>query len=226
MTGPSSVSGSSGSPTFIDSAFATIASVKRSTSGRSTRIREPQTQIWPVLPKAPRALQKTALSRSASAKTMFGFLPPSSSEIRLTWDAATDRTRAPVSMPPVTDTMSTPGCSTIASPTTPPGPARTLTTPAGRSASRSSSASRMNVNDAIWAGLMIAAFPAARMAAIRWTPVQSGPFHGRISATTPIGSKNWWWTTARSGISAAAPWVSLARPPKKRSESSEIAISE
>src|SRR3989304_4312205 len=131
ITGPSSVSGSRGSPTFIDSAFATSASVKRSTIGRSTRIRDPQTQIWPVFPKAPRALQKTAVSRSASAKTRFGFLPPSSSETRLTCEAATSRTREPVSMPPVTDTMSTPGCSTIASPTIPPGPAGAVTPPGG-----------------------------------------------------------------------------------------------
>ena len=84
----------------------------------------------------------------------------------------------------------------------------------------------MNVRDAICAGLMIAALPAARIAAIRWTPVQSGPFQGRISATTPIGSRSSWWMTAASGISAAAPWVSRARPPKKRRESRLIVRSE
>ena len=53
-----------------------------------------------------------------------------------------------------------------------------------------SCASRAKLSDAIWAGFMIAALPAARMAAMRCTPVHSGPFQGRISATTPIGSSS------------------------------------
>ena len=104
------VAGSSGSPTFIDSALRDERLVKRSTNGRSTRMRDPQTQIWPVFPNAPRALQKTAVSRSASANTRFGFLPPSSSEIAL--DLRRGRLGGPgepVSMPPVSDIMSTPG---------------------------------------------------------------------------------------------------------------------
>ena len=117
-------------------------------------------------------------------------------------------------MPPVTETMSIRGSATSASPTIPPGPATTFTAPGGRSASSSSWATRMNVRDAIWAGFTIAALPAARIAASRWTPVHSGPFQGRISATTPIGSRSSWWMTAGSGICAVCPGETRARPPK------------
>ena len=35
-------------------------------------------QIWPVLPKAPKIAPCTTSSRSASSRTIIGFLPPSS----------------------------------------------------------------------------------------------------------------------------------------------------
>ena len=74
---------------------------------------------------------------------MFGDLPPSSSVTRFTVAAASSLTRLPARVDPVNDTMSTPGCAAIASPTTGPTPVTRLNTPAGRPTSWMISA-RMN----------------------------------------------------------------------------------
>ena len=55
---------------------------------RWTSRREPAMQVWPVAAKMPEIAPFTAASRSASAKTMFGDLPPSSSVTRLMPPAA------------------------------------------------------------------------------------------------------------------------------------------
>jgi hypothetical protein len=52
----------------------------------------------------------SALSRFASAKTTLGDLPPSSSDTFFKVPEASAMTRRPVSVPPVSDTMSTSGC--------------------------------------------------------------------------------------------------------------------
>ena len=54
---------------------------------RSTSSREPATQLWPVAAKMPATCALAALSRSASAKTMNGDLPPSSSEVEARFSA-------------------------------------------------------------------------------------------------------------------------------------------
>ena len=46
---------------------------------RWTRAREPAMQVWPVAAKMPETTPFTALSRTASLKTMLADLPPSSS---------------------------------------------------------------------------------------------------------------------------------------------------
>ena len=55
--------------------------VRRTSSKRSswTNRREPATQHWPWLKKIALAAPSTAARMSASSKTMFGLLPPSSS---------------------------------------------------------------------------------------------------------------------------------------------------
>ena len=67
----------------------------------------------------------TAASRSASAKTMFGDFPPSSSETRFSDSAAAAAMRRPVEVSPVNATLSIPGWRAIASPTYAPGPGTT-----------------------------------------------------------------------------------------------------
>ena len=82
--------------------------------------------------------RSSAASRSASAKTMFGFLPPSSSATFLTVAAAAAITRLPVDSPPVNETRSTSGLSVSGAPTSGPPPRTRLATPAGSPASASS----------------------------------------------------------------------------------------
>src|SRR5438445_361423 len=64
----------------------------------------------------------TAASMSASAKTMFGDLPPSSSESRLSVPAASRMIVLPTSVEPVNAILSTRGSRTSAMPARPPGP--------------------------------------------------------------------------------------------------------
>ena len=57
-----------------------------------------------------------AAARSASGKTMFGDLPPSSTLTRYIESAADRSTNRPVADEPVNDTLSTPGCATSVAP--------------------------------------------------------------------------------------------------------------
>ena len=71
---------------------------------------------------------------SASARTMFGDLPPSSSVTRLSARPAVAPISRPTAVEPVKAILSTPGCSTSAAPVA-PSPVTTLTTPSGIPAS-------------------------------------------------------------------------------------------
>ena len=79
-------------------------------------------QSCPALSKTLIGLSSTNRSRSASAKQMFGLLPPSSSEIRFTFPAARRMTSWPVPVSPVRATLPMPGCDAIADPTDVAGP--------------------------------------------------------------------------------------------------------
>ena len=83
-----------------------------SSAARSTRIRERAQQSWPALPKTAIGADAAAASRSASAKTMFADLPPSSSVTRLIVAAAPAAIPRPTSVEPVKAILATSGCST------------------------------------------------------------------------------------------------------------------
>ena len=104
--------------------------------------REPAQQHWPWLKKIALAAPGIAASRSASANTMLGDLPPSSSETRLRLSAAAWTISLPTSVEPVNATLSTPGWAAIAAPAVSPKPVTMFTTPAGSPASWISSPSR------------------------------------------------------------------------------------
>ena len=78
---------------------------------RWTRIRERAQQSWPALPKTAPAPPRPP-PRSASAKTMFADLPPSSSVTRLIVCAAPAAIDRPTSVEPVKAIFATSGCST------------------------------------------------------------------------------------------------------------------
>ena len=95
----------------------------------------------------------TAVSRSASAKTMLGFLPPSSRATFFTVPAAAAITARPVARPPVNDTRSTRGSATSGPPTSGPVPGTRLATPSGTPASARRSMRRSEVDGVSSLGL-------------------------------------------------------------------------
>ena len=100
----------------------------------------------------------------ASAITIWGLLPPSSSETRFRFvSAECPSTVRPTSVEPVKAMPSMSGCRAIAVPMTGPGPVTTLRTPSGSPASAPSSAVRRRLNDVTWAGFITTALPVARI---------------------------------------------------------------
>lgn len=97
-------------------------------------------------------------------------------------------TARPVSVEPVTLTMSTPGSVTSASPTS-ASPRTTWSRPSGAPAPANSSASRSVVPGVCGAGLMTTALPAASAGPSFQTAITSGKFHGAIEPTTPTGRR-------------------------------------
>src|ERR1035437_3030893 len=91
-------------------------------------MRLPAEQISPWLKNTPKSAPSTAVSKSASAKKMFGDLPPSSSEIFFSVAAAARMMILPTSTLPVNAILSTSGCSTIAAPAVSPRPVTMLRT--------------------------------------------------------------------------------------------------
>jgi len=145
-------------------------------------------QVCPVAAKMPETAPLTAASKSASAKTTLGDLPPSSRLTCLKSRAAAWLMWRPVASEPVKVIFRTRGCSTRAAPTSWPNPVTTLTTPGGSPASwksRTSSRVEAEVNSD---GLITTVQPAARTGAIFQASNNNGEFHGVMTATTPTGS--------------------------------------
>ena len=69
-----------------------------------------------------------------------------------------------------------------------PLPVMMLTTPAGKPACATISASSSAVSEVCSAGLSTMVQPAASAGAIFWQAIISGKFHGTICAQTPTGS--------------------------------------
>ena len=108
-TGPISVSGSRGSPSRIARARAASRSTNSSWTVALDDSREPAMHVCPVAAKMPATTPLAAASRSASANTMCGDLPPSSKDTRARCAAAPLITAVPVAVEPVKATLSTPG---------------------------------------------------------------------------------------------------------------------
>ena len=167
----------------------TNSSTTRSWTDRSTRIRLLAQQSWPQLSKTAYGLSAAKRSRSASAKTRLGLLPPSSRLTFFTVPAASRMISWPVAVSPVKATLPIPGWAAIAAPASPPGPVTTLTTPAGSPASRASSPKRMAVSGDQLAGLRTTVLPAASAGPSFQLASISGKFQGTIRPTTPMGSR-------------------------------------
>ena len=84
-SGPISVAASSGLPRTISRARAATRSTSSSWTSSWTISREPAMHVWPVAAKTPAMTPLAAASRSASGKTTWADLPPSSSVTRARW---------------------------------------------------------------------------------------------------------------------------------------------
>lgn len=94
----------------------------------------------------------------------------------------------PVMVPPVNDTMRTPGCFTSGTPALRLVPVTTFTMPGGSPASRQIRPRSSAGEDVTSDGFSTTALPAAIAGASFCASMVSGEFHGVIAATTPIGS--------------------------------------
>src|SRR5262252_5861281 len=104
----------------------------------------------------PKTTASTAAPQSQSAKTICGFLPPSSIDTFLSVAADLATACLPIAVDPVNDSMSTSGCVTSTSPTTLPGPTTMLTAPEGTPAATMISPSRSVDAEVTSAGLTTA----------------------------------------------------------------------
>jgi hypothetical protein len=133
-------------------------------------------------------MERTARSRSASAMTMAGALPPNSNETFVTFSAAARITAAPPSTLPVRLTMPTFGWEAKALPITNPEPETRLKTPLGSDDWATSLANSKALFGVSLLGLMIMVFPVIRAGAILRTIRKKGKFQGRMPAITPMGA--------------------------------------
>src|SRR5208337_511714 len=117
-------------------------------------------------------------SRSASASTTIGFLPPISSWVRVKLSAAARAIRRPTSVEPVKVTARTSGCATSASDRSAPDPVTNCSAPGGRPAS-SRMWTTISPTAGVWlAGLSTAALPAIRAGPSLRNGTLNGKFHG------------------------------------------------
>ena len=130
ISGPTSVPGSIGSPTLSLAMLATSLSVNASATSSWTRIRWIEMHDWPAWEKAWIWALSAACSQSPSALTISGAFDPSS---RLTFLWGTrERMSQPTGAEPVKERAVVSSCSTIALPTSEPGPGMTLSQFSGR----------------------------------------------------------------------------------------------
>ena len=183
---PMSIALSSGGPTRNVSMRAFSLATKASWMPSWMSSRDPAQQTWPWLNQIASTTPSTALSRSASSKTMKGDLPPSSRVSDLPEPAVASRMRRPTSVEPVKAILSMPGCLTISSPVV-PSPVTMLTTPGGRPAISQISANRSAVSGVNSAGFSTTVLPSAIAGAIFQASISSGKFHGMIWPQTPTG---------------------------------------
>src|SRR4030095_15984082 len=120
-----------------------------------------QTQVWPALRYLEAIAPFTALSLSASANTIAGALPPSSSETFLTVPAHCSISNLPISVEPVKVSLRTIGFEVISPPISLAPPVRQERTPFGTPARSANSQSASAEYGVAVAGFSTIVQPAA-----------------------------------------------------------------
>src|SRR6202043_409020 len=121
-----------------------------------------QTEVWPALRYLEAIAPLTAISISASSKTMNGALPPNSIEVFLTVAAHCSISNLPISVEPVKVSLRTIGFEVISPPISEEPPVTQEKTPFGTPA-RSASSHKANAENGVAvAGFSTIVQPAAR----------------------------------------------------------------
>src|SRR5947208_8012502 len=149
-----------------------------------------QTQVWPALRYLDAIAPLTAISISASSKTIKGALPPNSSETFFTVPAHCSIKSLPISVEPVKVSLRTVGFEVISPPISVAPPVTQEKTPFGTPARSASSHSASAENGVAVAGFSTIVQPAASEGPALRVIIAAGKFHGVIAAQTPIGSFN------------------------------------
>src|SRR6266403_1493959 len=147
-----------------------------------------QTQVWPAFRYLEAIAPLTAISMSASSKTMKGALPPNSSETFFTVPAHCSINSLPISVEPVKVSLRTIGFDVISPPISAAGPVTHDRTPFGTPARSASSHSASAENGVAVAGFRTIVQPAAKAGPALRVIIAAGKFHGVIAAHTPTGS--------------------------------------
>src|SRR3984957_12309371 len=164
-----------------------------------------QTQVWPALRYFEAIAPLTAISISASSKTINGALPPSSIEVFFTVAAHCSISNLPISVEPVKVSLRTVGFEVISAPISEEPPVTQEKTPAGTPARSASSHRASAENGVAVAGFSTIVQPATSAGPHLRVIIAAGKFHGVIAAHTPIGSLV--TTMRRSGA-----WAGIVSP--------------
>src|SRR5271167_2324862 len=147
-----------------------------------------QTQVWPAFLYFEAIAPLTAISISASSKTMNGALPPNSSDNFLTVPAHCCISNLPTSVEPVKVSLRTVGFEVSSPPISFDGPVTQERRPFGTPA-RSPNSHKANAENGVAvAGFSTIVQPAARAGPALRVIIAAGKFHGVIAAHTPTGS--------------------------------------
>src|SRR5207253_7230584 len=146
-----------------------------------------QTQVWPALRYFEAIAPLTAISISASSKTMNGALPPNSSDSFLTVPAHCSISSLPTSVEPVKVNLRTIGFEVISPPISLEPPVTQEKTPFGTPARSASSHNAKAEKGVAVAGFNTIVQPAAKAGPASRVIIAAGEFHGRIAKHTPTG---------------------------------------
>ena len=153
----------------------------------STYTRSKEQQTCPVLLREYSTASEAARSKSASANTIIGSLPPSSNTSLLRPFAHDVMISLPTAVLPVMATMSTLSFSTSQPPTS-PSPC-TICRTLGGNADATASTVILPTRGVTSDGLTITTFPAAKAGRVRSKISSEGKFQGDMTTTTPRGSR-------------------------------------
>ena len=189
-SGPIATPSSSPRPHTSFFVSAIILSVNALAIGRSRMNRFAATQLCPALRNFAIIAWVMATSRSASASTTSGALPPSSSDMRLRSSAPAFASAMPTLVEPVKLILRIARDARNRSPTRRASwLGTTLTTPAGTPTCSAIWASASADSGVCCAGFAMIGQPAASAAPSLRVSIAYGKFHGVISAHGPTGSR-------------------------------------